>query len=46
MKLNAFLQGNEEIPEADTFEFMITELCNLCTLCVQHQSPYICLTHF
>lgn len=46
MKLNAFLKGNEEIPEAYTIQFMITELYNLCTLCIQHQSSHICLTRF
>lgn len=46
MKLNVFLKGNEEIPEAYTFQLMIAELYNLCTLYVQHQSSLICVTHF
>lgn len=46
MKLSAFLKGNEEIPEAYTVQFMITELYNLCTWYIQHQSFCICLTHF
>lgn len=37
MKLNAFVKGNEEIPEAYTIQLMI-ELYNLCTLYIQHQS--------
>lgn len=46
MKPNAFLKGKEEIPEAYTVQFMITELYHLGTLYIRHQSSHICLTHF
>lgn len=46
MKPNAFLQGNEEIPGGYLVLLVITQVYNLCALCILHQSSHICLAPF